>query len=85
MINTRHLENKYSDAFLLQRNGVMKMAKDRITPCLYYVCKGECKKGRESDHNGYCQRCDKYKPRVKERHKNLKKEKLEKIRKNDMY
>ena len=49
------------------------MAKDRITPCLYYVCKGECKKGRKSDHNGYCQRCDKYKPRVRERHKNLKK------------
>ena len=24
------------------------MAKDRITPCLYYVCAGECKKGRQN-------------------------------------
>lgn len=23
------------------------MAKTRETPCKYYVCKGECKKGRE--------------------------------------
>ena len=42
------------------------MAKDRLTPCLYYVCKGECKKGRDAEHVGYCQHCDKYKPRAKE-------------------
>ena len=24
------------------------MVKDRITPCLYYVCAGECKKGRQN-------------------------------------
>lgn len=39
------------------------MAKDRITICMYYLSCGEiCKKGREAEHNGYCQKCDKYKP-----------------------
>lgn len=61
------------------------MAKDRITPCLYYVCKGECEKGREADYSGYCQRCGKYVPRTKERHLNQKKIKLEKIRKKEIY
>lgn len=45
------------------------MAKTRETPCKYYVCKGECKKGREADHNGYCQHCNKYYPRARVRHK----------------
>lgn len=26
------------------------MAKDRETPCLYYICMGECKKGRAANH-----------------------------------
>lgn len=26
------------------------MAKDRETPCLYYICMGECKKGRDANH-----------------------------------
>ena len=60
------------------------MAKDRLTPCLYYVCKGECKKGRNAEHVGYCQHCDKYKPRAKEHHVNQKKQKLEQIRKKEM-
>lgn len=59
--------------------------RDRIEPCKFYVCKGECKKGRESDHNRYCQHCVKYEPRVKRRHLNLKKQKLSKIRKNEEY
>ena len=59
------------------------MAKDRETPCLYYVCAGQCTKGRAAEHKGYCQRCDKYCPRAKVAHKNKKKEKLAKIRKND--
>lgn len=25
-----------------------RIAKDRITPCLYYICAGECKKGRQN-------------------------------------
>lgn len=56
------------------------VAKDRITPCKYYECKGECKKGRDAEHLGYCQKCDKYYPRVRERHLNKKKQKLENIK-----
>ena len=57
------------------------MAKDRETPCKYYIAKGECKKGRRALHKTYCQHCDKYVPRVRERHINKKKQALEKIRK----
>lgn len=32
---------------------------------------------------GYCQKCGKYKPRVRKRHINMKKQKLEKIRKEE--
>ena len=60
------------------------MAKDRETPCKLYVCEGECKKGRTAEHKGYCQKCGKYVPRVKDRHINRKKQKLEKIRKKEM-
>ena len=59
------------------------MAKDRETPCKSYVCEGNCEKGREGTHNSYCQRCDKYVPRAKVKHINLKKQKLDKIRKNE--
>ena len=61
------------------------MASDRQTPCLYYICAGMCKKGRKADHTHYCQHCDKYTPRARVRYKNQKKEKLEKIRKNEKY
>lgn len=61
------------------------MAKDRETPCLYYICMGECKKGRKANHWHYCQKCDKYKPRARVRRLNKKKEKLEKIRKSEKY
>lgn len=62
------------------------MAKDRITVCAYYKSYGEnCEKGREAEHNGYCQKCDKYKPRVRERHLNKKKQKLDKIRRTEKY
>lgn len=56
------------------------MSKDRITPCKSYVCKGNCLLGRDADHNGYCQKCQKYIPRVRERHINKKKQKLDRIR-----
>ncbi len=61
------------------------MATDRQTPCLYYVCAGLCKKGRKADHAHYCQHCNKYKPRVRVRYRNQKKEKLEKMRKEERY
>lgn len=60
------------------------MAKTRETPCLYYVCAGTCQKGREAEHKGYCQKCDKYKPRFRERHLNRKKQELDKIRRKEM-
>ena len=61
------------------------MAKTRETPCKYYVCKGECKKGREADHNGYCQHCNKYYPRAKVRHINKNKAYLDKIKRSEKY
>lgn len=59
------------------------MAKLRETPCESYVCKGECKKGRDAEQGGYCQKCDKYVPRVKERHLNDKRSKLMKTREKE--
>ena len=56
------------------------MAKDRETVCMYYVSAGVCKKDREASHKGYCQKCDKYYPRSKERHIDQKKKKLDKVR-----
>ena len=48
--------------------------KDREIVCKYYICKDECAKGRTAEFRGYCQRCDKYEPRAKERHINKKKQ-----------
>lgn len=61
------------------------MAKTREEPCISYVCHGECKKGRDADHKGYCQKCNLYKPRCKRKHINLKKFKLNKFRKNEKF
>lgn len=61
------------------------MAKDRITPCKYYVAFGICSKSRDANHNGYCQKCNKYIPRVREKHSNKKKQRLEKIQKEERY
>lgn len=55
------------------------MAHDRLTPCKFYVCKGECQKHRKADACGYCQKCDKYQPRAKVKYLNLKKYKLDKL------
>ena len=62
-----------------------QMAKDRITACKYYIAFGICSKGREACHNSYCQRCDKYIPRIREKHINKKKQELEKIRKSERW
>ena len=56
------------------------MSKDRETVCIHYVSMGVCAKDREACHKGYCQKCDKYDPRSKERHIDLKRKKLNKIR-----
>lgn len=59
------------------------MAKDRITQCIYYICAGKCEKGRGAEHKGYCQKCDQYRPCVRERHLNEEKGDIEKIRKKE--
>ncbi|MCI9536169.1 MAG: hypothetical protein HFG53_15450 [Lachnospiraceae bacterium] len=59
------------------------MARDRETVCMYYVAAGQCKKGRDAAHTHYCQRCDKYVPRARVRHKNQKKEKLRRIKERE--
>lgn len=60
------------------------MAKDRIEICKFYKSYGEiCEKEREAEHGGYCQRCDKYVPRMRKKHLNRKKIKLAKIRKKE--
>ena len=61
------------------------MGKDRLEPCVHYVCKGECEIGRDADHKKYCQKCKQYKPRTYQKHINKKKRKLEKAYKSEMY
>lgn len=63
--------------------GVIEMAKLRETVCKYYISAGVCEKGREASHQGYCQKCDKYYPRARVRHINKKKQKLNRLRKNE--
>ena len=63
----------------------MVMAVTRETPCLYYICAGQCEKGREADHAHYCQRCDKYKPRARVKHINKKKRELDKIARREKH
>lgn len=43
------------------------MSKYREVPCENYIAFHQCKKGREAEQEGYCQHCDKYKPRAKTR------------------
>lgn len=50
------------------------MSKFREIPCRYYLAMGECKKGREACHKGYCQYCGKYEPRARIRIVNKKKQ-----------
>ena len=59
--------------------------KDRIEPCKFYVCANSpCEKGRDAEHNGYCQHCKLYVPRARIKHLNLKKQKLQKIRRKEI-
>lgn len=39
------------------------MAKDRLAPCQFYICKGECSKGKNAEQNKTCKTCSKYRPR----------------------
>lgn len=58
--------------------------RDRIEPCKFYVCENhQCEKGRDATHKNYCQKCSKYEPRVRRRHLNMKKQKLDKIKRKE--
>ncbi|MGN0735334.1 MAG: hypothetical protein ACI4LP_05875 [Anaerovoracaceae bacterium] len=61
------------------------MATYRETPCRFYIALGQCSKGREAKHKGYCQHCGKYQPRAKVRRINRKKQYLNKLRKDDYH
>ena len=60
------------------------MSHYRENTCKYYICEGECSKGRKASHKNICQTCDKYFSRGK-MHKESKRSKLEKIIKNEKY
>lgn len=59
---------------------------DREVSCIYYKWEGECEKGREGTFRKACQTCKKYKARKGSlpARKNLKKQKMEKIKEHDM-
>ena len=60
------------------------MAKHRTEPCKSYLSeKNPCENGKIAEHNGSCQRCRQYEPRVRIKRKNEKKEKLRKIVKKE--
>lgn len=59
------------------------MAKDRLTPCLYYVCEGQCSKNKPGTMKNYCQTCSKYEPRAHIKYENKKKSKLNDISKKE--
>lgn len=60
--------------------------KDREIACVYYEFEGKCSKGRDGTFRKACQTCNKYKALKGGRpaHKNLKKQKIEKIQNKDM-
>lgn len=37
--------------------------KQKLAPCIFYICKGQCQKGRNAEQDGICQHCKKYRPR----------------------
>ena len=75
---------------LNNRKKEVNTMKDRLEPCIYYICKGEkCKKGYVKVDLKKCKNCPKYQPRKssqkresvrekrqkdKDRHDNWKKE-----------
>ena len=59
---------------------------DREVSCIYYKWEGECTKGREGTFRKACQTCKKYKAKKGSlpARKNLKRQKIEKIKEHDM-
>ncbi len=57
------------------------MATYRESPCKFYIALGQCSKGRDACHKGYCQHCNKYVPRARVRSVNQKKQRIRELRK----
>lgn len=62
------------------------MAATREIACVFYEYEGECSKGRKGTFRDACQTCKKYQPLKNgaPARKNLKKQKAEKIKEQDM-
>ena len=60
--------------------------KDREIACVFYEYEGSCLKGKAGTFRKACQTCGKYKPKLGSVpvRKNLKKQKIEKIKTKDM-
>ncbi len=60
--------------------------RDREIACVFYEHEGSCLKGKAGTFRKACQTCGKYKPKIggAPARKNLKKQKMEKIRTKDM-
>ena len=48
-----YISNEREDIFM----------KDRLAPCIHYICRGQCSKGFEAEQKGICQHCKKYQAR----------------------
>nr|DAI79452.1 MAG TPA: hypothetical protein [Caudoviricetes sp.] len=61
------------------------MAKTREIICTFYECEGKCSKGRAGTFRHKCQTCNLYLPKkhCKPARKNLKKNKLERIKREN--
>lgn len=60
--------------------------RDREIACIFYEYEGSCLKGKAGTFRKACQTCGKYKPKLGSApaRKNLKKQKIEKIKTKDM-
>lgn len=63
------------------------MAKTREIVCMYYVCEGNCSKGREGTFNRCCQTCNKYKkkPGAAPRRTDTRNKKMNKIKNKETF
>ena len=43
---------------------LMNLRNNRENLCIYYIHMGVCELGEEANHWHYCQKCDKYQPKV---------------------
>lgn len=63
------------------------MAKERTRQCTYYVCEGQCLKGRDGTFHKQCQICNKYQAKAGARpyRTDDRRRRMEKIQKKERY